>query len=1096
MNLRRHERTLVISTTEDQLVALDALMSLSTLDDEKSTDAFPEVSFRPGQGRHRQPPQHAAPLTAASAAVETLSPRLHVMLARHLRRLFSFSMIGVLVLALGILVQWSTVRRLGSNGSYAAQAVFSIELSYVLNRWLTWQDRDARDSWLKWNVQRVTLTVPNWLAYALLVHIGAPWLVANLAVTAVFTVINYITGDAWSFRPAAPAAPAAPVVPTASVGPLPATWLPTVSIVIPCKSNERTIRATVASLLGQDYPNLIELILVGDVRDSTWSALTDIRDSRLVILEHALEPGLRDPNVKRDKGLRKARGDVLALADSDIVMDQGWLAEAVNLLRQQGSGLVAGGMRSIHDSFWGRFVDGNVLAAKTPRLPEPYEVTAARFGQHGYKPPISANAVFMRELYLATPLDTGWFYGYEDYEWFWRVAKAGHKILYSANLTAAHHHRRNYRRLLQEYARSSEGCAQFIRMHRSCPLARKRLTQAITLPLLGVAAVAAAALDVLTGHALIGLAAAATAVALLAVREVARNRRLEAVSYPFIGLSLATAFTVNLTRNLMFPTVPTNRVQTWDDIAEAAPGRHHRMRRRTPWPLALILAVQAALSLSLIWSNTAFTDEADYLWTGHLEWAHWLHGAALPPTLVRYSGSPIIYPPIGALADSLGGLHAARILSLIFMIGATGLLYLVTKRLAGTGAALGAALLWAVSEPTLRLAFATYDPLSVLFFTAAVYISIRVADARHRGELILLAAILLALSNATAYSSIVMAPVAIGIAWIFWTHDLGIKKASSLGAWLAAAWMLLFALMMTLSHSWIGLFDSVLSRNNKYDEDPLYLVMHQAWSFSGIIPVIAASGVVIAFATRNSRRYLFLALGASAFIVPLAQHSTATSLDKHLDYGLWLAAIAAGYVCGWAAKLFPARHNFMAVLSAAVLAVFPVVTGWQAAWQEFHYWPNATSFVSALKPVLASSTGPILIEDGADAANTVAMYYTKQGLDWKRWPQFYTLQLTPNGPASSWPRYYQSRLSSQDDGVIVVFYKTDLSAPDVLPNDMLFAGSSSQSRLLSVVAANTGLRGLPALTKVLEGDKDYRLAAVGPYDGSFADWTYAIWVKR
>lgn len=35
--------------------------------------------------------------------------------------------------------------------------------------------------------------------------------------------------------------------------------------------------------------------------------------------------------------------------------------------------------------------------------------------------------------------------------------------------------------------------------------------------------------------------------------------------------------------------------------------------RRVPLPLAIVLVVQAALSLRLVWSNTAFGDEALYL---------------------------------------------------------------------------------------------------------------------------------------------------------------------------------------------------------------------------------------------------------------------------------------------------------------------------------------------------------------------------------------------------------------------------------------------------------------------------------------------------
>ena len=72
------------------------------------------------------------------------------------------------------------------------------------------------------------------------------------------------------------------------------------------------------------------------------------------------------------------------------------------------------------------------------------------------------------------------------------------------------------------------------------------------------------------------------------------------------------------------------------------------------------------------------------------------------------SGSPVIYPPLGALADSIGGLAGARILSLVFMLGATVLLYLTVSRLFGRTAAVVAAALWALSEPAIRLAFATY----------------------------------------------------------------------------------------------------------------------------------------------------------------------------------------------------------------------------------------------------------------------------------------------------------------------------------------------------------------------------------------------------
>ena len=72
-------------------------------------------------------------------------------------------------------------------------------------------------------------------------------------------------------------------------------------------------------------------------------------------------------------------------------------------------------------------------------------------------------------------------------------------------------------------------------------------------------------------------------------------------------------------------------------------------RWRRCWPF------RRSLSLLLVRADTAFQDEALYLWAGHLQWAHWLHGAAVPPFAYYFSGAPVIYPPLGALADCRRG---------------------------------------------------------------------------------------------------------------------------------------------------------------------------------------------------------------------------------------------------------------------------------------------------------------------------------------------------------------------------------------------------------------------------------------------------------
>ena len=178
-----------------------------------------------------------------------------------------------------------------------------------------------------------------------------------------------------------------------------------------------------------------------------------------------------------------------------------------------------------------------------------------------------------------------------------------------------------------------------------------------------------------------------------------------------------------------------------------------------------MLAVQTVLSLRLVRADTAFQGEALYLWAGHLQWAHWLHGEAIPPFPYYFSGAPVIYPPVGALADSVGGLAAARALSLVFMLGATVLLWSTTRRRYGQRSAFFAAALFATLGPTLHLgAFATYDALALFLVALAAWC---VLGAGERGEArarMIAAGAALALANATSYPTVLFDVLIIALA--------------------------------------------------------------------------------------------------------------------------------------------------------------------------------------------------------------------------------------------------------------------------------------------------------------------------------------------
>jgi putative flippase GtrA len=342
-----------------------------------------------------------------------------------------FSGIGGSVFVLGLAIQfWLTgVLHISAIASYGVQAVVSVESNFLLNRWLTWRDRGTPfwTAFIRFNAQRVVTVTINTLLYIGLIRLGMNYLAANIVLTIAFTAVNFVIGDKLVFTPvrsrgAATGLAADPI----QTLPMPKiSRVPAVSVIIPCRNNETTIRAAVQSLLDQTYPALVEVMLVGSPDDTTWSGLTEIDDPRVLMLELATPAGVRDANFKRDYGIKRAAGDLVALLDSDMVLPREWMSKAYEALDESRASCVTGGMKSIRDDFWGRYTDHTFVGAKTPRVGRSYLVTADNFGVAG-KPPITANILFKKELYEACPINPYWSHGsYEDYEWFWRVVQSG-----------------------------------------------------------------------------------------------------------------------------------------------------------------------------------------------------------------------------------------------------------------------------------------------------------------------------------------------------------------------------------------------------------------------------------------------------------------------------------------------------------------------------------------------------------------------------------------------------------------------------------------------------------------------------------------------
>ena len=439
------------------------------------------------------------------------------------------------------------------------------------------------------------------------------------------------------------------------------------------------------------------------------------------------------------------------------------------------------------------------------------------------------------------------------------------------------------------------------------------------------------------------------------------------------------------------------------------------------WPLLIVLVVQAVLSLRLVRANTAFQDEALYLWAGHLEWANVLHGTSVPQFPSYFSGAPVIYPPLAALADSLGGLTGARILSLAFMLGATVALWATAARLFGRRAAFFAAALFAVLGPTLHLgSFATYDAMSMFLIALAAWLVVRAGDRQDATVWMLAAGAALALANATAYSSALFDPVVILLALVTAFPKPGGKAAAGRALSLLAivAVLLTPAVAIGGSRYWHGIDVTTLERAAGNDS-PL-VVFANFWSWTGVIVVAAFCGAVISWVSQPGRpqAWLLTLLAMAALLVPAEQASlyTTASLNKHGAMGAWFAAIAAGYAVDQLIETSPAGNMRAVTCAACVIALcFPVTLGAAQSWMFATSWPNSSAFITIFGPLAEHGTARMLVEDPS-----IAEYYLPAGSQWQRWSSTRNIVL-PSGAPTGGPSTKAGVVGDGNAGTFAIY---------------------------------------------------------------------------
>jgi len=412
--------------------------------------------------------------------------------------------------------------------------------------------------------------------------------------------------------------------------------------------------------------------------------------------------------------------------------------------------------------------------------------------------------------------------------------------------------------------------------------------------------------------------------------------------------------------------VTTQQLEVTTQQLEAVPVRSARPRSlsrrffRSAWLwLTLICGGEAALALRPGLNRNAFEDEGLYVYMGHRMIQHLLHGASLPEYPGSYfSGAPGLYPVLAAMADDLGGLAAARALSLVFVCVAIVATYGLGNRLFGRMSGLIGAAAFGLCGSVIYLAhFATYDAMTMALVAVGAWLAVYSAQ-RDGFAWAPVVALIGATAFLTKYAGAVYIPMIVALAVAVGWPLYGWKVVRRGIFALLAAGVMAYSVIELWGRSMIpGIESTTSSRIILIPASHGYL-LRQIAIWVGPWLLLAVLGGLF----RLRRQWLVVCVLLVASVIgPLDQVriGEATSLAKHVAFGLIFAAPLIGDFFARGIRATP-RSAVPAML--ATLALLGT-SGLHYSHTFLTGWPNDADLRPVLAKDIAAEPGQHILGD-------------------------------------------------------------------------------------------------------------------------------------
>lgn len=292
-----------------------------------------------------------------------------------------------------------------------------------------------------------------------------------------------------------------------------------VSIIIPTRNRAPVLAMCLEALAKQDFPPArFEVIVVDDGSgDGTPGLVERLAPTFPIQVRLLRQPGPHGANAARNRGVREARGELVAFIDDDVLAPEHWLESLV-------SGFLAA-RQSVGSGPVRLSTDGKLPGRHRPEISTYLtEVLRPATGPNGMLVPISANMISRRENFLRTEFDETVQAPNEETDW---LLRSGLAVEFLPEAWLWHYKRaeeiKRFRLLRLACRRGWEG-GRWQREKLGLPMARRREVIRRTM-LTAVRAFGHSLLHACWGGLVIGAGEASRALALLGPGNLKSSRK-------------------------------------------------------------------------------------------------------------------------------------------------------------------------------------------------------------------------------------------------------------------------------------------------------------------------------------------------------------------------------------------------------------------------------------------------------------------------------------------------------------------------------------------------------------------------------------------